>query len=83
MTVVGLNALLASPLGTRAAALHVEEEDQPESLIPTLMEDFYRVSHGDAQASEAAFGRALAHPSLTEETRAELRYQWDLVMSSG
>jgi hypothetical protein len=83
LTVAGLSALLASPLGTRAGALDVEEEDQPESLVPTLMTDLYGASHGDAQAAEAAFARMLAQPALTEEARAELRYQWDLVMSSG
>jgi len=82
LTFAGLSALLASPLGARAGALHVEEEDQPESLIPTLMAHFFAASQGNPAAAEAAFAKWLAHPSLSQESRDELRYQWDLVMSN-
>ena len=79
LTAVGLNGLLASPLGARPRALHVEEEGQ-ESLIPSIMEQVY-TQHGPGGA-EGAFARLLHHPALTPESRNELRHQWRLVMSS-
>ncbi len=82
LTVLGLRALLGSPLGKRAGSLHVEEEDQPESLIPSLMGELYAASKGDAGAAETAFAALLKHPALTAESVAELRYQWDLVRSN-
>ncbi len=82
LTVVGLRALLGSALGKRTASLHVEEEDQPESLIPSLMGELYGASKGDAAAAESAFAALLALPALTQESVAELRYQWDLVRAN-
>jgi len=78
----GFRALLDSPLGRKERSLHVEEEDQPESLIPTLMARLHALGKGDGAMVERAFERLLAHPALTKESSDELRYQWDLVMSN-
>lgn len=82
LTTTGFQTLLDSPLGQRPLALHVEEEGQPESLIPTLMGRLFELADGDAAAATRAFARLLRHPSLTRESANELRYQWDLVMSN-
>lgn len=81
LTAVGFHALLYSPLGKRSRSLHIEEEGQPESIIPTLMQGLYELGKGDASKVARAFARLLQHPALTDESRGELRYQWDLVMS--
>lgn len=82
LTAMGFQALLDSSLGNRRGSLHVEEEEQPESIIPTLMERLYDLGKGDASIVARAFARLLQHPALTEESREELRYQWDLVLSN-
>ena len=83
LTARGLERLLASPVGRRAASLHVDEEQPPgDSLVPTIMEVLYRASSGDARDAEASFEALLATPALTDESREELRYQWNLVMSA-
>ena len=43
----------------------------------------YEASDGNANDAAASFAAILANPTLTEESRAELRYQWHLVMTSG
>jgi hypothetical protein len=78
----GFRALLDSPLGKKERAVHVEEEDQPESLMPTLLARLHALGKGDVAMVERAFTRLLAHPALTKESSDELRYQWDLVMSN-
>lgn len=82
LTVDGLQVLLDSPMGKRIRSLHVEEEGQSESIIPTLMERLYRLGKGDDTAVARAFARLLEHPALTQESRDEFRYQWDLIISS-
>jgi len=82
LTAEGFQALLDSPLGKRKNSLHVEEEGQGESIIPTLMERLYALGRGDDAKVARAFTSLLQHPSLTRESRDELRYQWDLVMSN-
>lgn len=82
LSVDGFQALLDSPLGKRKGSLHIEEEGQGESVIPTLMDRLYRLGKGDEAAIERAFARLLEHPALTKETSDELRYQWELVVSN-
>jgi hypothetical protein len=82
LTAEGFQALLESPLGKRKASLHVEEEGQRESIVPTLMERLFHLGKGDESAVAGAFARLLQHPALTQESRDELRYQWDLVGSN-
>lgn len=82
LEVGAFQALLDSPLGKRRRSLHIEEEDQGESVMPTLLARLYDLGKGDEAMVERAFFRLLDHPALTKESSDELRYQWELIAAN-